>query len=301
MHRCPLPEGPLTDLDTASATPATAAETTAETTGGTTDGTVTAGLPLRRAAATVRGAGAEAAALAHHLVRYPTGIPPEPRPRPCPPDLGADRPARGPVLLLHGLADNRAVFRPLRRELHRHGWTHLHALNYSPLIRDVRAAAALLARHVAWAAEAHPGGPVTLVGHSLGGLICRYYVQRLGGDGPVRTVVTLGTPHAGTTAALLPTPFPIIRQLRPGSELLTELRLPAPRCRARFTVLRGELDEVVLPGRSAWLDHPDLRADNLLIPGAGHIGLPAHPLAVEAVRRALEAQDGAGVTERQAS
>ncbi|MFJ1703075.1 esterase/lipase family protein [Kitasatospora sp. NPDC088346] len=287
MPCSPLPEGPLTDLDTTSTTPSA---------------TAAAGLPLRRAAATVRGAGAEAAALAHHLVRYPAGIPSEPRPRPCPPGPDGDRPPRGPVLLLHGLADNRAVFRPLRRELHRHGWTHLHALNYSPLIRDVRAAAALLARHVAWATEAHPGGPVTLIGHSLGGLICRYYVQRLGGDdGPVRTVVTLGTPHAGTSAALLPTPFPMTRQLRPGSELLTELRLPAPRCPVRFTALRGELDEVVRPGRSAWLDHPDLPSDNLLIPGAGHIGLPAHPLAVAAVRRALEAQDGAGLTERQAS
>lgn len=248
-------------------------------------------IPFQRTADTVRGAGAEAAALAHHLIRYPTGIPPERRRRPCPPHPVPAPAHPGPVLLLHGFIDNRAVFNPLRRTLHRHGWTHLHALNHSPLTSDIRAAAVLLGRHVEWASEVHGGGPVALVGHSLGGLIARYYVQRLGGDELVDVVVTLATPHGGTTAALLPTPFPITRQMRPGSGLLAELRLPAPRCRSRFTAFRGELDELVLPGSHAWLRHPDLAAENLTVPGAGHIALPAHPLAVEGVRRVLESRE----------
>jgi len=261
-------------------------------------------IPFQRTADTVRGAGAEAAALANHLIRYPTGIPPERHRRPCPPHpVPLPTPGavqhHGPVLLLHGFIDNRAVFTPLRRSLHRHGWTHLHALNHSPLTRDVRAAAVLLGRHVEWARQAHEG-PVALVGHSLGGLIARYYVQRLGGDALVDTVITLATPHEGTTAALLPNPFPITRQLRPGSDLLAELRLPAPRCRTRFTALRGELDELVLPGRHAWLRHPDLTVDNLLVPGTGHVGLPAHPRAVELVRQALEVRETGFLTERHA-
>ncbi|GAA2786788.1 hypothetical protein GCM10010441_09850 [Kitasatospora paracochleata] len=257
----------------------------------------------RRAAAALRGAGTEAAALAHHLIRYPTGIGgPADAPgattaagtgtaaeRPtCPPRPVTAPPHHDPVLLLHGLADNRAVFTPLLRALHRSGWTHLHALTYSPLPGDVRSAAALLARHVEWAARAHPGRPVVLVGHSLGGLIARYYVQRLGGDGLVPHVVTLATPHQGTDVARLPTPFPITRQLRPGSDLMAELRLPAPRCQTRFTALRAELDELVIPRRSAALHHPDLRTDNLLITGVGHVALPVHPAAIAAVRHALE-------------
>ncbi|MGE7432413.1 esterase/lipase family protein [Kitasatospora sp. NPDC001175] len=185
-------------------------------------------IPFQRTAVTVRGAGAEAAALAGHLLRYPTGVPPEHQPRPCPARYAAAPAHHGPVLLLHGFIDNRAVFAPLRRTLGGHGWTHLHALNHSPLTRDVRAAAILLARHVEWASQAHGGAPVALIGHSLGGVIARYYVQRLGGDELVDTLVTLATPHEGTTAALLPTPFPITRQLRPNSPLMAELRLPAP-------------------------------------------------------------------------
>jgi pimeloyl-ACP methyl ester carboxylesterase len=49
---------------------------------------------------------------------------------------------------------------------------------------------------------------VHIVGHSLGGMIARYYVQRMGGSAAVGTLVTLGGPHTGTvTAQLLPTPI----------------------------------------------------------------------------------------------
>ncbi len=41
---------------------------------------------------------------------------------------------------------------------------------------------------------------VHVIGHSLGGLITRYYVQRMGGHARVHTVVTLGTPHSGHAA-----------------------------------------------------------------------------------------------------
>ena len=51
----------------------------------------------------------------------------------------------------------------------------------------------------------------------MGGLIARYYVQRLGGDARVHTLVTLGTPHGGTAAAYL-VPHRLARQLRPDSD-----------------------------------------------------------------------------------
>ncbi|MFE3112222.1 esterase/lipase family protein [Kitasatospora indigofera] len=277
-------------------------------------------VPFQRAADAVRGAGAEAAAIAGHLVRYPTGVGDEPRPaagRPCPPrhdgpppgpgdapgdDATAGRPHPGPVLFLHGFADNRAVFHPLLRALRRDGWTHLHALNHSPLTSDVRTAAVLLGRHVEWARRAHRGAPVALVGHSLGGLIARYYVQRLGGDEHVPTVITLAAPHEGTLAAHLPNPFPITRQMRPGSDLLAELRRPAAHCRTRFTAFWGELDEVVLPARNGRLLHPDLAAENVMVPGAGHVALPVDRRVVDGVRQVLSAAEAgrrSGRPERQ--
>lgn len=195
---------------------------------------------------------------------------------------------RPPVVLLHGFIDNRSVFVLLRRSLARHGWHHLESLNYSPLTCDIRTAAELLDRHVEEICARTGQHEVDIVGHSLGGLIARYYVQRLGGDRRVRTLVTLGTPHGGTAVAPLAGAHPIVRQMRSGSDLIEELRHPAPGCRTRFVSFWSELDRVILPVETACVDHPDLDAVNVRVTGIGHLALPVHPAVASAIRQALE-------------
>ena len=101
-----------------------------------------------------------------------------------------------------------------------------------------------------------------IVGHSLGGVIARYYVQRMGGSARVDTLVTLGSPHTGTLGAYL-VPTALGRQLRPGSAPLTELELPAPGCATRFLVVWSRMDQMVFPQRNARLQHPDLDVEEL--------------------------------------
>ncbi|MFJ8858267.1 esterase/lipase family protein [Streptomyces sp. NPDC102451] len=206
------------------------------------------------------------------------------------PTATGDRP---PVVLLHGFIDNRSVFVLLRRSLSRHGWHHLESLNYSPLTCDIRTAAELLDRHVEEICARTGHREIDIVGHSLGGLIARYYVQRLGGDRRVRTLVTLGTPHGGTAAAPLAGAHPIVRQMRSGSDLIAELRRPAPGCRTRFVSFWSELDRVMLPVETACVDHPDLDAVNVRVTGIGHLALPVHPAVASAIRQALESDAAA--------
>ncbi|MFD8851790.1 esterase/lipase family protein [Streptomyces sp. NPDC059604] len=213
---------------------------------------------------------------------------------PAPPGVGDERP---PVVLLHGFVDNRSVFVLLRRSLARHGWHHLESLNYSPLTCDIRTAAELLGRHVEEICARTGHHEVDIVGHSLGGLIARYYVQRLGGDQRVRTLVTLGTPHQGTAVAPLASAHPIVRQMRTDSAPIEELRRPAPGCRTRFVSFWSELDRVVVPTEAARIDHPDLDALNVRVTGIGHLALPVHPSVVAAVRQALESGEPTAGTE----
>ncbi|MEH0546373.1 alpha/beta fold hydrolase [Streptomyces sp. B21-105] len=237
------------------------------------------------------------AILAGHLLLYPSGIAQERRDpvRPAlPAGAAAEDPARlptqapPPVVLLHGFIDNRSVFVLLRRSLAQHGRHRVESLNYSPLTCDIRTAAELLGRHIEEICERTGSVQVDVVGHSLGGLIARYYVQRLGGDVRVRILVTLGTPHSGTRVAPLANAHPIVRQMRPGSAVIEELSRPAPGCRTRFVSFWSDLDHLMDPLESACVDHPDLSAQNVRVTGIGHLALPVHPAVATGIRQALD-------------
>ncbi|WP_369196042.1 esterase/lipase family protein [Streptomyces djakartensis] len=251
-----------------------------------------AGLPAGWSAALLKATALELAILAGHLLLYPSGITRERRgPVPAPADDGAARlpaEAKPPVVLLHGFVDNRSVFVLLRRNLARHGRQQVESLNYSPLTYDIRVAAERLGRHIEEVCERTGTERVDVVGHSLGGLIARYYVQRLGGDTRVRTLVTLGTPHAGTRVARLADAHPIVRQMRPGSPVLEELALPAPDCRTHFVGFWSDLDHVMVPPEAARIDHPDLSVRNVRVTGIGHLALPVHPAVADGIREALD-------------
>jgi pimeloyl-ACP methyl ester carboxylesterase len=65
--------------------------------------------------------------------------------------------------------------------------------------QDVRLSAQRLAERIeSWGAKA----PVTIIAHSLGTLVTRYYVERLGGKQFVERIVLMGGPHYGTPKGL---------------------------------------------------------------------------------------------------
>jgi triacylglycerol lipase len=199
-----------------------------------------------------------------------------------------------PILLVHGFADNRTAFAVLGWELRKYAPGVVHCVNYSVLTAltgDVRSAAGELARQVERICAATGAPQVHVVGHSLGGLVARYYVQRLDGDARVHTLVTLGTPHRGTmTAYLLPTPM--LHQLRPHSDILADLAAPSPGCATRFVALWSELDAWIVPQRNARLDHPDLLVTNYQLRDVGHLSLAVDPCVVHTVVTALTQVQG---------
>ncbi|HYJ77523.1 MAG TPA: alpha/beta fold hydrolase [Actinomycetes bacterium] len=271
--------------------------------------------PVRRWAASalsptgLRGAAVEVGWVAAHAALYPLGVVAE---RARHGDIGrktlgglsplqrglviGDVEAAGtPILLVHGMVDNRSIFTVLRRSLRRRGFHRVITLNYSPLTRDVRLAATGLATRVEQLCEETGFERIHVIGHSMGGLIARYYVQRLGGDARVHTLVTLGTPHGGTRAAQL-VPHRLARQLCPDSALIRELAEPAPGCRTRMLAVWSDLDQLMVPKRNARLAHPDLESRNLLVRGVGHMSLPIHRHTVHEITLMLAQLDPAGST-----
>jgi pimeloyl-ACP methyl ester carboxylesterase len=262
----------------------------------------------------LRGAGTEIAWVAAHLALYPLGITKERGRRTGREELSrfslGDLPpvqrglligdvvaAGTPIILVHGLVDNRSIFTFLRRALRRRGFGRIITLNYSPFTQDVRSVAARLAALIEQTCEETGYERVHVVGHSLGGVVARYYVQRMAGDARVHTLCTLGSPHGGTYAAKL---FPqgVVGQIRPGSDLMQELAAPAPGCTTRFVAFWSDLDQLIVPQRHAAIDHPDLTVRNVQLRGVGHMSLPIHGRIVHEIATLLAHLDVGGATLR---
>ena len=245
----------------------------------------------------------EAAWISAHLIMYPVGVLTEParKLRPGRPFSGLNPHQRAivhqgveiastPILFVHGIVDNHSIFAVLELALRRRGFRNLSCFDYGLLTRDVRRAARNLATAIERLGAESGYERIHVIGHSLGGLIARYYVQCLGGDRRVHTLITVGTPHSGTLLARAGRAFPLVRQLAPGSDLLRELAEPAT-CSTRFVAFYSDLDHVVVPSRNGRIDHPDLQARNVAIRGIGHLSMPNNGRIAFEIASALQELD----------
>jgi hypothetical protein len=135
----------------------------------------------------VRGLLAEWMAASAALLPWPLGLPSARS------DAGA---AHGVVLLLPDVGMNRTAFWLLARRLRRAGWrtAHARACRWTTPA-DQRCPA--LAAEIQNAAGVVAGKPVVLLAHGVAGLAAR---ECLAASPTVRQLMTLGTPHQGTTS-----------------------------------------------------------------------------------------------------
>jgi triacylglycerol lipase len=147
--------------------------------------------------------------------------------------LSALRGCPRPVLLLHGFFSTRRTLEVLERRLRRDGYC-VFSLNLGGLkgtfnTRGIDDLADLVRAKVERIYGRNPGlGPLTIIGHSKGGLIGAYYVKKLGGWRRARALLTLGTPHNGTSAAYAGLPFGLLArsiwQMTPMSPFIRRLQ-----------------------------------------------------------------------------
>jgi len=187
-----------------------------------------------------------------------------------------------PVLLLHGIWDTGTIFRPMTRYLNSLGW-ETHDLNLTPNNGD--ACLTSLAQQVAAYADRTfaPGTPFDLLGFSMGGIIGRYYLQRLGGLDRVQRFLTLSSPHNGTWVA-----YGSLRlgcmQMRPNHPFLHDLNRDIKTLdRLNFTSIWTPLDAMIVPASSSQV--PVGQDVKVWVPL--HSDMVSHPQSLKAVATAL--------------
>lgn len=188
------------------------------------------------------------------------------------------------VVLVHGLFATAGVLRPLREQIEQHTGARTATFTYAPGPSIQR-----IAERLSELVRALPQGTrIHLVGHSVGGLVSRWYVQELGGDPRVVQTISAGTPFGGTSHARL-FPAPVGRDIVPGSFLLSRLRRTAHHGVPHFSIA-GADDQIVPSGALFAL------GDGIVIDGCGHNGLVYHPRTLSSVVLKVRAVQAAAAT-----
>jgi pimeloyl-ACP methyl ester carboxylesterase len=195
-----------------------------------------------------------------------------------------------PVVFVHGLQGHRGNFLPMQTFFRAVGRRRTYAVGLRP-DASLSEMAADLARYVGEVADRNAlpaGAKVDLVAHSMGGIVARLALADPALTGRVRTLVTLGTPHAGTYAARFASTYYTL-ELRPGSAtvraLLAQLPWRGPPDQPQLVALWSRSDMLLLPPEAAQVQG----ADNVEVEGFTHFTYLLHP---EGWMRVIEALGG---------
>lgn len=181
-------------------------------------------------------------------------------PRDLAPVVPDARPGDHVVLLVHGFFASAGVFRPLRARLEAEAGARVASFTHAPG-RGIRSIARRLAKLVDRIPHATT---LTLVGHSLGGIVARYYVQELGGHARVARTISLASPFGGVDVPR----FFVGADLHEDSALLARLRERAARCGVPHTSIVGS-DDTLVGVHPAMLGFGDV----VVLPERGHNAL----------------------------
>ena len=209
--------------------------------------------------------------------------------------VAQDRP--GPVLLIPGYGGGTAALQPLAGELAAQGRDATVVSLPGDGTGDLNASADAVGAAAAAALKRTGAQTVDLVGYSAGGLVARLWVAD-GHAGTVRRVVTLGSPHHGTSLADLagvfaPGECPAgCREMATDSDLISGLNAgdETPEGPTWVSIWTTQ-DETVDPPDSARLDGALNLTVQSVCPTArvGHGDLPRDPLVQQMVVAELAA------------
>jgi len=169
-----------------------------------------------------------------------------------------------PIVLVHGLYHNRSAWPLFARRLSRTGFTDLHTYEYNSFTGRFDEAVEGLCRTLDRLLGPRPGARIILVGHSLGGLVCRAAAADPRCRHRVAALVALGSPHEGSELARMGLGV-MARGLIPGRGA-AEGGIPAmvaerPEPDCPRLALTSPVDDFVFPrlclhpGRPGWVEH----------------------------------------------
>ncbi len=190
-------------------------------------------------------------------------------------------PGRIPVVLVHGYLCNHRVWNVMSRRLRAAGHPVL-AVDLEPLFTSIDLYAPIIEQAVLALCRQTGAEKVTLIGHSMGGLAIRAWM-RSHGNSRVASVMTLGTPHAGTQIDARPRSTNGKQMLLRSAWLQELAASETASARALMRIAFTPQDNIVYPQRAQVLAGVPFT----VFDGLGHLELCFHRGVIEWVLQQL--------------
>lgn len=183
-----------------------------------------------------------------------------------------------PLVFIHGYAGSNSNWNTMVSRFTSSGYpsSKLYRFSYSSLIYSNRTSASQLNSYVDSVRANNGGARVSIIAHSNGGLVSRWFRVKLGGTAKMRRFITLGTPHKGTSWAY-GCASPACFEMRYGSWFLNSLA--GQGCDRS---LWSATDGIVIPASNAQCG-TSIRTANV-----GHLSLLSDSSVYSQVRQQLQ-------------
>ena len=187
-----------------------------------------------------------------------------------------------PVLLVHGYLLNGAAWWRFARRLRRMGLA-VHVATIEPPLASIDAMADSLAAQIEAVCATTGASRLSLVAHSMGGLVCRAYLRAHGGARVAR-LVTIASPHHGTAIARIGLGR-CAQEMTPGSRWLAALaEWERQAGHPPAVALYSYYDNYIAPQESSRLPW----AETVILPPLGHVEMYFSRTVAERTRAALQ-------------
>ncbi|HET7794206.1 MAG TPA: alpha/beta fold hydrolase [Rhizobacter sp.] len=203
------------------------------------------------------------------------------------PDFVPVQPGRRGVVLVHGFVCNRGFWNRWMPRLRERGVPFV-AVNLEPVFGTISDYAPII-EQAAVRIEQSTGLPPVVVGHSMGGLAIRAWLNAYAATHRVHRVVTIGSPHRGTWLGRFGFSTNA-REMAMGTDWQRALEATeSAEHFERFTCFYSHCDNIVFPASNATLPG----ADNRHVAGAAHVHLADQPEVLSEVLAWVEPSSSA--------
>ena len=209
--------------------------------------------------------------------------------------------ARKVVVLSHGWSSSAKEMAPLAKHLKKYGF-EAHAISYQGrlLKKGINAYSKDLSAFIK-KLKLKRADQLNLVGHSMGGVISRWYAEKIAPKRKIANVITICSPHNGTLWGNVTNAAKKLINMDPKSGTASDVRITSPTIKSlrkdplrkdiKYTALWLPNDKVVIPGKSGIVNG----ARNIVLPKKGikHTSARHVPLVLKLVVQILKGKNPA--------